>query len=150
AIRQGGKSLHAGDAIATEEFETNPNTELSVRRRLTIRALSAIGYHRSVFDPRNGLFLAVHTFSYWLLRYLVPVLLFMFAVASIAVSLTVPIMWFVVAGQLVFYATAGLGYLLPSTRSITPVSIAFSYCWANIGIAVGVAEFCAGERLRSY
>lgn len=150
AIRQGGKSLHAGDAVATEEFPTDPTTELSVRRRLTIRALSALGYHRGVFDPRPNLFLAVHTFSYWLLRYLVPVLLVAVGIASVAVAIATPVAWLLVAGQAVFYLSAITGYLVPATRRFAPVSVAFSYCWANLGVAIGLSAFCAGTRLRSY
>lgn len=150
AIRQGGKSLHAGDAVATEEFPTDPTTELSVRRRLTIRALSALGYHRGVFDPRTDAFLGVHTFSYWLLRYLVPVLLVAVGIASVAVALATPIAWTFVAGQAAFYLGAVLGYLVPATRRVSPVSVAFSYCWANLGVAIGLVAFCTGTRLRSY
>ncbi|WP_435066134.1 glycosyltransferase [Halobaculum sp. EA56] len=150
AIRQGGKSLHAGQAVATEEFPTDPDAELSVRRRLTIRALSALGYHRAVFNPRNGAFLAIHTLSYWLLRYLVPVLLVLFAVASVAVAVSTPVVWGLVAGQALFYTVAAFGYLVPSSRSVPPVSVVFSYCWANLGVAMGLAAFCTGTRLRSY
>lgn len=150
AIRQGGKSLHAGDAVAREEFPTDPDTELSVRRRLTIRALSALAYHRNAFDPRGSLFLLVHTFSYWLLRYLIPFLLVIVFVSSIAVALAHPFTWLVVVGQLLFYATGSVGYLIPTSRTVSPVSVAFSYCWANVGIAFGVIEFFTGTRLRSY
>lgn len=150
AIRQGGKSLHARDAIATEVFPTDPATEFAVRKRLTIRALSALNYHRAVFDPRRYPFLSAHVFSYWLLRYLVPFLLLAVFVASITIAISQLLVWLVVAGQIVFYAVAGLGYYVPESRSLTPVSVLFSYCWANIGVALGVIAFLTGERLRSY
>jgi hypothetical protein len=103
-----------------------------------------------VLDPRKDTFLAVHTFSYWLLRYLVPVLLVAVAVVSVIAAFVTPIVWLFVAGQALFYVTAAVGYAVPAARRISPVSVAFSYCWANIGVAIGLLAFSTGTRLRSY
>lgn len=150
ALRAGGKSLHAHDAVASEQFLTDPRDELSVRQRLTIRALSALEYHRAVFNPLKYPFLSVHTASYWALRYLVPFLLPVVLVTSITLAFRTALAWPVVAAQAAFYAAALLGYAAPSLRTATIPSIAFSYCWANLGVASGVVTFLRGTRLESY
>lgn len=149
-IRQGGRSLHAGDAVAREKFKTNPKNELQVRRRLTIRALSALRYHYGVFNPVRYPFLSVHTSSYWLLRYLVPFLLLAVLAASAVLATSAALYWPILGAQVLFYGLAMVGYLVPAARKATPVSVPFSYCWANIGIGLGVVAFLAGQRLESY
>lgn len=149
-VRSGGKSVHAGDAVATEQFPIEPGVELEVRRRLTIRALSSLAYHRGIFNVGRYPFLAIHVSSYWLLRYLVPFLLVIFFTTSVLLAVDRTVGLVLVTVQLLVYGSAVVGYLFPTTRNVLPVSLAFSYCWANFGIARGVVAYLFGERFESY
>lgn len=149
-IRAGGKAVHAGDAVAEEEFLTEPEGELSVRHRLTIRAFSALRYHRGIFNLIQYPFLAVHITSYWVLRYVIPFLLPALFIATLLLALQSRLAWPLVVGQVAFYALAGIGYVAPDLRDSSFVGVAFSYSWANLGVASGVISYISGARLESY
>jgi hypothetical protein len=103
-----------------------------------------------VFNPLSYPFLAVHTASYWALRYLVPFLLPVIFISSLILAGQTVLAWPVVAGQVIFYTAAMLGYLVPAVREMSIPSVAFSYCWANLGVAIGAVSFLTGTRLESY
>lgn len=151
AIHGGGRSEFVPDAVATEQFPTNIGSEFATRRRLTIRGLTALWLNRWAFDVVARPFLALHTASYWLLRYLVPVLLVGTFLATAHLATSHPPLWTFLLLQGGFYGLAGCGFIA-ERRGIERsfLALPFSYCWANLGILVGLAAFLSGTRVQAY
>ncbi|WP_256301965.1 glycosyltransferase [Haloarchaeobius salinus] len=150
ALLGGWRSEFAPGAVAREWFPVSPSGEFSTRQRLTIRALTALWRFRAAFDPRRPL-LAMTTFSYWLLRYLVPFFLLLVLVSTVALAMTSTAAFGFLVAQLGFYTLAAVGYVADKKNTELPgVSFAFSYCWANLGVAVGVLRYLRGERVYAY
>ncbi|NHX41501.1 MULTISPECIES: glycosyltransferase [Haloarcula] len=150
ALLGGWRTEFAHDAVAHEQFPISTSGEFSTRQRLTIRALTALCRFRAAFDPRRPL-LALTTFSYWLLRYLIPFLLLVVLLSSAALSTTSRIALVFLVTQIFFYTLATIGYAADRNNADLPgVSFAFSYCWANLGVAVGVIRYISGDRVYAY
>jgi cellulose synthase/poly-beta-1,6-N-acetylglucosamine synthase-like glycosyltransferase len=151
AILQAGSSRFVPEAIATEQFPASPTAEFATRKRLTVRGLTALWKYRKVMNPLRHPWLAIHTVSYWLLRYLMPVVLVGVFVATTLLALTWPLASWLVIAQLCFYLLAGVGYLADRAgRESTLTAILFSYCLANLGVAVGLVAFLTGTRIYAY
>jgi len=148
---QEGRSVFEPDAVAIERFPTSLEGELSTRRRLTIRALTALARHREALLPLQSPGLAVHIWSYWLLRYLVPPLLALTTVATAFAALFSRFFVAFLGIQVLCYTLAVLGYVAERRGTeIGPFSIPFSYLWANVGIFLGLLAFLYGERIYAY
>jgi len=150
-IRNGGRSVYVPEAVATEEFPTSVRGEFETRRRLTIRALTALWINRDMLYFPSRPFLAVHTMSYWLLRYLVPTLLVGTFVAPGILAFSDSLFVIVVLLQATFYGLAVAGFAAEKYEINSPVfGIPFSYCWANAGVFVGLVAFLRGTRIYAY
>lgn len=150
ALLGGWRSEFEPEAVAREQFPVSASGEFSTRQRLTIRALTALWTYRAAFDPRRPL-LALTTISYWLLRYLVPFLLVVVFVSTAVLAMTSVGAQAFLAGQVLFYVLAAIGYAADRRDVDIPiVSFAFSFCWANLGVAVGVLRYLTGERVYAY
>lgn len=150
-IGGGGRSIFEPEAVATERFPTSLEGELSTRRRLTIRALTALGHHRNALNPFANPLLAVHVWSYWLLRYVVPILLISITVSTAFVALQSGVFAIFLVVQLAGYGLGVIGLLLELHNLEFPfVSIFFSYLWANLGVLIGLVAFLSGERVYAY
>lgn len=150
-ILQGYRVVHEPAAIAYEEFPTGLRGELSTRRRLTIRALTALWRYRTLLNPLRHPWLAFHLVSYRLLRYLIPFLL-IGVLASNALLMDNGQLYQAILGlQGFFYLLAMLGFFLERTkRSFWLFSWPFAFCWFNLGILAGTLEFLLGRRIRAY
>jgi len=151
ALRGGSKSRFVPEAIATEQFPTSVSGEFQTRRRLTIRGLTALWTNRRFLNPVAEPSLAVHTFSYWLLRYLIPLLLLGTLATTALLSTEVTLLGGFLTAQAGFYLLAVVGYVAQRQSNSNPlVDIPFSYCWANVGVLVGLVAFLRGDRVYAY
>lgn len=150
-VLDGGQCVYDPQAVAYEEFPTSLGGELATRKRLTIRALTGLLQKSGAFNLWARPFVAVNTFSYRLLRYLIPLLLLILLVSSGVLASSNVISAVLFAGQALFYTIAGVGYFSERFReSSSVVSLPFSYCWANVGVLTGLLQFLSGTRLSSY
>jgi len=151
AITNGARSVLAPDAVAREEFPTTLAGELSTRKRITIRSLTALWLFRGVFNPVRRPLVALNTFSYWLLRYLIPVLLVGTTLATAVLALGSTLALAFLLAQAAFYLLALAGYVLERRgKGLGLAGVPFSYCWANLGILLGLLRFVRGERVYAY
>lgn len=148
---QGYRVMDEPRAIAHEEFPTEFKEEFAARRRLTVRAMTALLRYPRLLNPFRHPWAAFHLFSYRVLRYSSPFLLLMLLACSIAVrdrgALYLAATW----AQAAFYGTAMIGGLLRWTIGKAWFSDwPLVFCWIYAGVSVGVFEFLFGRRVRSY
>jgi len=150
-ILQGYRVVHEPEAIAYEEFPTSLAGELFTRRRLTIRALTALWRYRELLNPFKHPWIAFHLASYRLLRYLTPFLLLgVFILNGFLVRQS----WLygVLFGlQVLFCLLALLGFFWERNgRRFCLFSWPLAFVWFNLGILMGTLEFLSGKKIRSY
>lgn len=150
-ILQGSRLIHEPEALAYEKFPTNPLTELSTRRRLTIRALTAMSNYRELLNPLKHPWLSPHFISYRLLRYLTPFLLLGILISNGFLLVT---NWFynlTFALQGVLYSLGFIGLLSEVAKEkFSFVSWPFAFLWFNVGIFLGDIDFLLGKRIKAY
>jgi cellulose synthase/poly-beta-1,6-N-acetylglucosamine synthase-like glycosyltransferase len=150
-VLQGYRVVHEPEAIAYEEFPTSLARELATRRRLTIRALTALWRYRELLNPFKHPWLAFHTCSYRLLRYLMPFLL-LGALTINGLLLREGWLYDVAfALQGVFYLLGFIGFFLEKRgKRFWIFSWPFAFLWFQVGILTGTLEFLLGKRIKAY
>lgn len=143
--------IHEPNAIAYEDFPTSLLTELSTRRRLTIRALTAILHYKELLNPLKHPWLAFHFISYRLLRYVTPFLLLGIFISN---GFLLGLNWFynlTFGLQSLSYLFGFFGFLFElAERKFRPFSWAFAFLWFNVGIFLGDIDFLIGRRIKAY
>ena len=151
AVLDGMRCEYVPSAIGYERFPTSLAGELSTRKRLTTQSLTSIAAHSMVLNPLQLPKQALNTLSYWLPRYLMPFLLISVLVVSIVLSLLNSAFILVLLPQLAFAICGVIGYVFEHYGlTVRPFSIVFSYCWANLGVVLGVMDFISGNRVDTY
>ena len=85
-------------------------------------------------------------FSHKLLRYLAPLFQIIAFVAGMALGIHGGLFWrWALLAQIVFYATACVGYLRRRASSPRPVTLAYYLCLVNAAAAVALWRFARGE-----
>lgn len=150
-IKQGYQVTHEPEAIAYEEFPTELGGELSTRRRLTIRGLTALWRFRELLNPFGHPWIAFNWASYRLLRYIIPFLLIGLLFSNGWLWGT---NWFYRVTfilQALAYCSAIIGYFAERTGHDSGVlALPFAYLWFNLGILIGDLEFLSGKRIYAY
>ncbi len=150
-LLQGYRVVHDPEAIAYEKFPTSLRGELATRRRLTIRALTALWRYRELLNPFKHPWIAFHLFSYRVLRYFIP---FLLIGALVTNGLLLGAGWFYILTfslQVLGYLLALMGFLFEKAgRKFWLFSWPFAFLWFNLGIFIGTLEFLCGKRIHAY
>jgi biofilm PGA synthesis N-glycosyltransferase PgaC len=150
-ILQGYRVVHEPEAIAYEEFPTSLSGELSTRRRLTIRSLTALWHYRELLSFFKRPWIALNLTSYRLFRYLIPFILAGIFISNIFLVNKSRFYDIAFTLQAFFYLLAITGYFLEKIeKRFWLFSWPFAFLWFNLGIFLGDIEFLLGKRIRAY
>lgn len=129
-------------AIARDRLFSEKGKEFSRKVRTLTGNYQLLQLAPWLIGPANPLL--VRFISHKLLRLLVPLLLVLMLVASALAKGTSYRGIFLV--QLLFYAIAGIGMLLPSLARFKPVGIARTFVMLNAAAAMAFFNFAAGRK----
>jgi cellulose synthase/poly-beta-1,6-N-acetylglucosamine synthase-like glycosyltransferase len=138
AVRKGYRVVHEPAAIAYDEMVRSVEGEFRTRVRMTSRNLAGWGGTQSFPSPLEhpGVFGAL--VSHKILRWLTPVFMLVALVSNVALAGS-RLFRTLLAGQLLFYAFAAIGYVLELRHvRLRLFSAPFSFCLANLGFLVGM------------
>lgn len=147
AVGSGARAVTEPRAFGTMASTKSTRGEFARKVRTLIRGMTALWHARGLLNPfRSGLF-ALVLWSHKLARWLVPV----FMLLALGVNLVLLDRTFyrmLLILQLAFYATAVLGFSMPTsvTRSML-VRIAVYFTVVNAAIFVAWMRFLGGERV---
>lgn len=151
SLLQGYRVVHEPEAMAVEEFPTTRRAEFNSRRRLTLRALTALWHYRELLNPLKHPWAALHEWSYRASRYASPFLLLALLVISLCVARTGIPYALILGLQMGFYLSALLGGLLAwRGRSLPVLSWAYGFVLFQTGIGSGAGEYLLGRRIQAY
>ncbi len=147
-IAGGYRNIFEPTAVSYEGGADGFDAEFRRKVRIVNRAWHATRKMRGLLNPFRHGFFAIQFWSHKLLRWLVPVFLILLLASNLVIAGRSGIYAVALAGQIVIYGAAAIGWLLwitgaPSTRF---VQIPFYFCLVNTASLVGVCEAIAGKR----
>lgn len=150
-VRNGERVIYAPSAVAWEETETSTTDELQRRVRIVTRSWNSIVRFRDLLDPCRNTQIAYQLWSHKMLRWLSPVLLLGFFVATVSLVSVMPLVIFelMLAGQLLFYLFAIVGWVADrfGIEDLVITHIPFYFFQANYGMLLGFVEFIQGNNI---
>lgn len=144
--RQGLRSIYEPNAICTEETNQRSDKELMMRVRVISQTFTDLWRNRDMLNPLRAGFYSVELISHKILRYMVPLFLFLVLFSSLilaAYSLFFAAMLFL---QAAFYLTAFLGWMLEKNNvNIGILAMPLYFVLANAASAIAFYKFLSGE-----
>jgi cellulose synthase/poly-beta-1,6-N-acetylglucosamine synthase-like glycosyltransferase len=146
-VEQGLRAVYEPDAVCMEETNSRASRELRMRVRVITQTFTDLWRHRAMMNPLRSGFYAVQLLSHKLLRYLVPFFLILMLVASASLApRSLPFAALLLV-QLLFYATAALGWALERAGAhIALLALPHYFVLANLASVVAFYQFLRGER----
>jgi glycosyltransferase involved in cell wall biosynthesis len=138
AVQKGYRVVHESEAIVYDELMGSVQGELRRRARMTSRNLAGWSGAHAFPNPLKhpGVFAAL--VSHKILRWLTPVFMLVALVSNVVLAGSRLYRAFL-AGQLLFYVLAAVGYVLELRHvRLRLFSAPFSFCLANLGFLVGM------------
>jgi cellulose synthase/poly-beta-1,6-N-acetylglucosamine synthase-like glycosyltransferase len=119
-------------------------TMLRMKVRIISKDLRGLIANRAVMNPLGTGPTALALVSHKLLRWLVPYFLI---VAAVSNCLLLDRMFYrlTFGAQIVFYATAAVGFALRGVKNRVPFSTVFSFCLVNYAALLGTLHFALGR-----
>ena len=148
--RKGFRVVYVPDAVAIETTGATYRDEFRRRRRIIARSWYGLWREAGVLNPLKHRFFAWQMFSHKLMRWLVPVFLFVAFVTNLLL-LSEAIFQYLLIAQLAFYALALVGSL--ERRILGRVFLFYVppyFCAINLGALFGFFSFIAGKRVSTW
>ncbi len=145
------RSVYEPNAVCTEETNRHSDKEITMRVRVISQTFTDLWRNRRMLNPVRSGFFAVELVSHKLLRYAVP--LFLFLILIISGLLAVHSMFYLILLllQTAFYSSAFVGWFLERNRkSIGVFAIPFYFALTNLASLVGFYKFLSGERYTNW
>lgn len=145
--RQGLRSVYEAEAICTEETNRQAKKEFQMRVRVISQTFTDLWRNREMLNPLRSGFYAVELVSHKLMRYAVPLFLFLILVSSAVSAFYSNIFIVFFALQLLFYFMAFAAWIAEkSNKSLGVLAMPLYFVLANLASASGFYKFLRGER----
>lgn len=143
----GLRTVYEPEAVTIEETNSRSHDELRMRVRIIEQTMSVLSRYRKVLNPfRHGLF-AFQMMSHKVLRYTVPVWLFMALIASCMLAAYGIVFQLLLGAQLVAYGLAIVGWLLErSGRNPGILAIPYYFTLVNLATVIAFLKFISGKK----
>jgi cellulose synthase/poly-beta-1,6-N-acetylglucosamine synthase-like glycosyltransferase len=132
-------------ALAYEETTQSASEEFSMRIRVIARGIRGLLSVRDLLKPWKFGWVSFQLGSHKVLRWLVPFfLVLLFASnASLLAYRSYRVLWLL---QVLFYACAALGILIPLHRRWKPLGVPLYFCTLNVAALLSILEVLRGRR----
>jgi glycosyltransferase involved in cell wall biosynthesis len=147
AVRAGMRAVSDPRVIGVYSDIKDPSKEFARKVRTAIRGMTAVAAMSEVLNPfKYGAF-AFQVWGHKVMRWLVPWFMLLLLAASAVLAREQA--WYAVALalQLLGYGTAFVGALVPASRRIALVKLAYFFAQVNMALARASLEFLIGRRI---
>ena len=146
-FKQGLRSVYEPNAVCTEETNRHAVKEMQMRVRVISQTFTDLWRNREMLNPFRSGFYAVELISHKLLRYAVPVFLFLMFSSSLILAFQSGFFGLELAIQIGFYLFAFIAWALEKRgRSLGVLSIPHYFVLTNMASFIGFYKFLRGER----
>jgi cellulose synthase/poly-beta-1,6-N-acetylglucosamine synthase-like glycosyltransferase len=150
-VEQGLRAVYEADAVCTEDTNRRIDKELRMRVRVITQTFTDLWRHRAMLNPLRSGFYAVQLWSHKVMRYMVPLFLFVTLVGSWPLVLKSPFFTAAFFGQILFYALAAAGWVLEYMGIHSRVlALPQYFVLANLASLLAFFKFLSGERYASW
>ncbi|MBC7899100.1 MAG: glycosyltransferase family 2 protein [Saprospiraceae bacterium] len=149
--RQGLRSVYEPGAVCTEETNRQSEKEMQMRVRVISQTFTDLWRNREMLNPLKSGFFAIELISHKLLRYSIPVFLFVLLLTTIFLAFSSDLFFILLVFQIVFYAIALIAWLLEKKGMKSGVlAMPLYFVLTNLASWVGFYKFLRGERYASW
>src|SRR5437588_6479737 len=146
-VEQGLRAVYEPAAICTEETNRRSDRELRMRVRVIAQTYTDLWRHRAMMNPLRAGFYAVELFSHKVLRYAVPLFLFLIFATSLALVPRSSFFALLALAQICFYAVALAGLFAERAGVRTRLlALPHNFVLANLASLLAFVQFARGER----
>jgi len=151
-VAQGYRNVYEPAAVSWEGGAEGYGAEFRRKVRIVNRAWRATFKMRALLNPFRHGFFALQFLSHKVLRWLVPWLMLVVFGANLLVAASSPLFAVLMAGQLLFYALALLGWLLAGRSGLLGrlTSIPYYFCLVNVASLLALVEVFGGKEYRTW
>lgn len=145
--RQGLRTVYEPQAACTEETNRHSAKEMRMRIRVISQTFTDLWRNREMMNPFKSGFYAIELFSHKVLRYAVPLFLFLLFISSAVAAVQSAFFAMAFLLQTAFYAAALGGWFLEKNGiRLGVVAMPLYFVLANIASCIGFYKFLRGER----
>jgi len=149
-LQDGNRVVLEEQAVVREEPKKRTDQEFETRRRITLRALTALFRHPGLLNPISDTFLAFQIIAHKLLRWAVGILV---AVNLICCSMLARKLFFkiILAGYIVFFISALMGWCFSGKEKKIPLlSIPYYFILVNAAATMGLIDFLRSRKATTW
>lgn len=144
--RQKLRSVYEPNAVCFEETNRKTDKEMQMRIRVILQTFTDLWRNREMLNPLKSGFYAIQLISHKILRYAVPIFLFLILISTLILSFSSVIIAWVFALQAVFYCAALLGWILEkSGKNVGILAMPLYFVLANLASVIAFYRFMSGE-----
>ena len=148
---QGLRSVYEPRAVCTEDTNRQTDKEMKMRVRVISQTFTDLWRNRKMLNPFRSGFYAVELISHKVLRYAVPLFLFLIFVSNAVLILQAPFFEILFLGQIAFYLLAFIGWAFEKAGLVLGVlAIPHYFVLANLASVFGFYKFLRGERYAAW
>jgi cellulose synthase/poly-beta-1,6-N-acetylglucosamine synthase-like glycosyltransferase len=144
-IQKGYRVVFEDRALAYEQTTESTSEEFAMRVRVVTRGMRGLLSVPELLKPWKHPWIAFQLFSHKILRWMVPILLFLLLVDNL-ILIGQPYYRGLLILQACFYAVALLQFVVPLHRRWKPLGVPLYFCTLNAAAFVGVIELLRGKR----
>lgn len=144
-IQKGYRVVFEDRALAYEQTTESTSEEFKMRVRVITRGMRGLLSVPELLKPWKHPWIAFQLFSHKILRWMVPILLFLL-LADNLILIAQPYYRGLLILQAGFYALALLQVIVPLHRRWKPLGVPLYFCTLNAAAFVGVIELLRGKR----
>ena len=150
-VEQGLRAVFEESAVCTEDTNRRTDKELGMRVRVITQTFTDLWRHRSMLNPLRSGFYAVQLWSHKVMRYLVPLFLFVVLISSGLLVRHSSFFLMIFIAQVAFYAMAAAGWVLEYLGVHSRVlALPHYFVLANLASVLAFFKFLSGERYASW
>jgi cellulose synthase/poly-beta-1,6-N-acetylglucosamine synthase-like glycosyltransferase len=144
-LQKGYRVAFEDRALAYEQTTESTREEFAMRVRVITRGMRGLLSVPELLQPWKHPWIAFQLFSHKILRWMVPLLLFLL-LASSTVLAKQPYFRLFLISQFCFYGLALLQWVAPIHRRWKPLGIPLYFCTLNAAALVGLIELLRGRK----
>jgi len=150
-VEQGLRAVFEESAVCTEDTNRRTDKELGMRVRVITQTFTDLWRHRAMLNPLRSGFYAVQLWSHKVMRYMVPVFLFIILISSWLLARHSFFFALIFLAQVAFYAIAAAGWVLERFGVHSRLlALPQYFVLANLASVLAFFKFLSGERYASW
>jgi cellulose synthase/poly-beta-1,6-N-acetylglucosamine synthase-like glycosyltransferase len=150
-VEQGLRAVFEESAVCTEDTNRRTDKELGMRVRVITQTITDLWRHRKMLNPLRSGFYGVQLWSHKVMRYMVPVFLFIVLICSRLLVRHSSFFLIIFLAQVAFYAIAAAGWVLERFGVHSRLlALPQYFVLANLASVLAFFKFLSGERYASW